>query len=360
MKAAWVVLAVVGVFLMSGNQSIQDPDHPLVPFYTNFWSYWDHHWMTWLPEHPVYEAIEVSTYDNPRDPDYKLIRVFLTEREGDKRQYFYLNNEEAVERSRANAFYREIKYRTEGAFGEPLNLYLEFRDKDDQLVEWSIEFEPGQQLRKNTGGLTPSIHSVGYILLFMLRDKTADTPDGRFVMGGVDYSFKGDPETTTESYRSWYNHNYYSAVIVFGHQRHDYENGAITNTWGRSFRTSNEDPNTYVSNPLGHGNRIRIETNDRGEIQTYRHVSLGHSLRFDFDPALPTISSATSGQRIRYSVSFDDFRELMLGEVSVSERGDTLALRWQPSHPDWALDRPFESLILPDSSGYDLSVGEVD
>jgi hypothetical protein len=147
-------------------------------------------------------------------------------------------------------------------------------------------------------------------------------------------------------------------VIVFGSLRYDYEENAVSNTWGRSYRPSPEDPNIYVSNPLGRGNEIRIETNGRGEIHTYQNISLGRSLRFDFDPPLPAISSARPGQRIAYSVSFDDFRDLMTGHVTVSSRRDTTALMWQPTHPQWALDRPFESLIVPDEGGYDLTVRE--
>ena len=330
---------------------------PLIPFNTNFWNYWDHHWLMWLPEHPVYEAIELSSYDNPEDPDYKLIRVFLTEREGNKTQYFYLNDKEAVRRSRANAYYRDIRYRTEGKFGEPLDLYVEFRDKDDQLVQWSVHFEPGQQLRQREG-LTPSIHSVGSILLFLLRDQTVDTPHGTFAMGGTDYSFKGDPKTTEVRYRSWYNHNVYSAVIVFGSSRFDYGEGRISNSWDREFQQLPGDGNVYVSNPLGYENEIRFETNDQGEIRTYSNISFGHSFRFDFDPALPTIASARSGQRIGYSVSFDEFKHLVRGEITVKREMNTLLLNWQHAEPDWARERPFESLIIPDGEGYDLRVNE--
>ena len=349
--------AVTLVFFRS-TLFAQDNNMPVIPFNTNFWNYWDHHWMMWLPEHPVYESIELSSYDNPQDPEYKLIRVFLTERAGNKQQYFYLNDQEAVNRSRANAFYRDIKYRTEGEYGRPLNLYVEFQDKDSRLIQWSVKFEADQRLRAGIKELTPSIHSVGWIFLFLYRDQTVDTPKGRFLINGVDYSFKGNPETTTKRYRSWYNHNVYSAVIVFGNSRFAYADDAITNSWGREFRRHPEHKNLYVSKPLGYQNRIEFETNVRGGIQTYRNISMGHTFRFDFEPSLPTMKTAQHNQRIRYTVSFDEFKDLLQGEMTVDKHADFLSLNWQHKSPDWAIDRAFQSKITFDSSGYELQVTE--
>ncbi|HEU4478471.1 MAG TPA: hypothetical protein VFR80_08125 [Pyrinomonadaceae bacterium] len=52
---------------------------PLVPVNTNF-SYWDHHWIMWIPKHPLYEAVEVLSVDGATDPNERLIRVFFTEK----------------------------------------------------------------------------------------------------------------------------------------------------------------------------------------------------------------------------------------------------------------------------------------
>jgi hypothetical protein len=91
----------------------------VVPLNTNFWSYWTHYWTTWLPDHPVYEMIELTAYENPEDPADYLVRVFLTEREGRKQQYFYLNDEDEVRRTRANAYFRQIMYRRSGPESGP-------------------------------------------------------------------------------------------------------------------------------------------------------------------------------------------------------------------------------------------------
>ena len=78
--------------------------YPVIPFNTNFWNYWDHYWATWLDDHPKYEMIEVTTYDNPKSPNYKLVRVFLSEKSGSKLQYYYLNDSIDIKRSLANSF----------------------------------------------------------------------------------------------------------------------------------------------------------------------------------------------------------------------------------------------------------------
>jgi len=39
----------------------------LIPINTNF-SYWDHHWIMWIPRHPLYEAVEVLSVDSTTDP----------------------------------------------------------------------------------------------------------------------------------------------------------------------------------------------------------------------------------------------------------------------------------------------------
>jgi|GEM_PF-1390537 len=351
-------LSVVFISTIMAQGDQQSRKLPLIPFNTNFWNYWDHHWTMWLPEHPIYEMIELSSYDNPHDTSYKLLRVIFTEREGNKKQYFYLNDQEAVNRSRANAYYRDIKYRTEGNYGEPLNLYMEFKDKDDHLIQWSVEFEPDKALEKKKSELTPSIHSVGGILLFLLRDQSVDTPRGKLLIDGTDYSFKGDPKTTKERYRSWYNHNVYSAVIVFGKSRFEYIDGRISNTWGREFQKHKDGSNIFVSNLLGYENEIRFKTDKLGQILTYSNVSLGHTFRFDFNPALPTIASARNGQRIGYSVSFDEFKNLMQGIVQVKRETGTILLEWQPQNPDWAKERIFQSVITFDGKGYNLDVAE--
>ncbi len=332
-------------------------DYPLIPFNTNFWNYWDHYWMTWLDEHPVYEAIELTCFDNPQNPDYKLIRVFLSEKTGNKKQYFYLNDSVAVERSRANSFFRDIAYRRRGKVNEPQNLYIEFIDKDDKLVQWNITFDSDKKLRKHQGGLTSSIHSVGYILLYHLRMNTSSTYNDEVLIDKIDYAFK-ENQSDIEGKQSWYNKDIYSAVVIFGTLNFEIEKGIISNNWGRVFKPTKNN-GLYRSNSLGRENFIEFEVDEANQLKYYQQISFGHSFKFSFNPPLPNMITAKNGQIIDYSVSFDDNENLMFGKISIEKRNDQILLNWKNQDPEWARNRPFQSILTFNEKGYKLTTSEV-
>lgn len=330
---------------------------PVVPFNSNFWSYWTHYWATWLPDHPVYEMIELTAYENPKDPSDVLVRVFLTERAGRKRQFYYLNDEGEVRRSRAAAHFREIAYRRSGPAGGPQNLQVSFTDKDGVPIEWSIAFDPSARMRDHGAGLTPSIHSLGGILLFALRTRTVDTHDDRAVFAGVDYAHKGGPEDRAPGTRSWFNPDYYSAVLVFGRTGFTVKDGALANSWGRTFQPTPRNPRTYRTSALGRpDNFIVFDTDAKGGIRRYSHFSRGRSLDFRFKPAIPSLAHARDGQVVRFDASFDGRRPLMSGEVRVRRPGpDGMVLEWSPTGPAWALGRDFWSVVRAQDAGYEVT-----
>lgn len=327
----------------------QKKELPIIPFHTNFWNYWDHYWTTWLDDHPVYEAIELTTYENPKDLNKPLIRVFLSEKDGEKKQYFYLNDSSAVKRSRANSFYRDMTYKIEGEKDKPKSLFLSFFDKDSKKIEWKINFSNNENLIIHDGGLTPSIHSVGYVLLFHLRKQKASTRDESLIINGVEYALK---DNLTESKKSWYNKGAYSSVIVFGKNNFTSDkNGNLTNR-GRIFVKKNG--NTYISNEIGPENYISFIVNPFNEITEYKHSSYGKSLIFNFSTPLPNYKTAKDGQTIGFSVSFDDNKDLMKGEVRIMKSTEGLVFTWKPLYPEWATWRAFKSVVSLTDKGYDL------
>jgi hypothetical protein len=332
---------------------------PVVPFNSNFWSYWTHYWATWLPDHPVYEMIELTAYENPQDPSDVLVRVFLTERAGRKRQYYYLNNQDEVRRARATAFYREIEFNRSGLPGGPQNLEVAFTDKDGAPIRWSINFGPEATLRGREAELTPSIHSLGGILLFALRTQTVDTHDDKVLFAGVDYAAKNPPDDRTRGTRSWFNPDYYSAVLVHGKNSFTWKDGALTNTWGRTFTRTGKGGRTYRSQLLGPENFVTFNVDRHAGIRTYSHFSRGHSLNFSFEPALPTFVRAREGQVVRFSVSFDQRPALMTGDVRIHRlEPDAMVLEWVPAGPSWAVGRNFWSLLRMQGDGYELTTTE--
>lgn len=333
----------------------EQSDAPVVPFNSNFWSYWTHYWTTWLPDHPVYEMIELTAYENPADPADVLVRIFLTERAGSKKQYFYLNDEAETRRSRANSYFRDIAFRRSGVAGGPQDLEVSFTDKDGVPIHWSIRFGPDARLRDHGAGLTPSIHSVGSVLLLALRTRTVDTHDDRVSFGDIDYASKRAADDLTRGTRSWFNPDYYSAVIIHGKVAFTWKDGVLTNGWGRTFTRAAGKGGWYRSQSLGPENYIAFRTDRRGGLRSYSHFSRGHSLNFAFEPAIPSVARARGGEKVRFSASFDDRKPLMTGEVRVSRpRPDLINLEWVPTGPEWAIGRDFRSTIRTTETGYEL------
>src|SRR5262245_48572990 len=90
---------------------------PPAPFHTSY-TYWDHHWLQWLPSHPRFEAIEASVA-SPREGQ-PFIRVWLTERAPPKRQVFYFDDRErAAAMGTGESHYAAIDYRILGTPGAP-------------------------------------------------------------------------------------------------------------------------------------------------------------------------------------------------------------------------------------------------
>src|SRR5262245_61155264 len=114
---------------------------PPIPFLTNY-TYWDHHWLQWLPSHPRFEAIEASVASaNGR----QFIRVWLTERAPPKRQVHYFDDEDMARAMRGGVF-APIHYGVLGEPGAPRGLDLDFHDEGGQEISWFLRFAPEQKL----------------------------------------------------------------------------------------------------------------------------------------------------------------------------------------------------------------------
>src|SRR5439155_14772186 len=101
-----LLLAVLLLAAGGRNTATAWPDNvPLVPI-TSRLEHWEHHWIVWLPRHPVYESVEVASREAPEAP-VPLVWVFFTERAGAKRQIHYLNHPDVVAHW-AGSLYREI------------------------------------------------------------------------------------------------------------------------------------------------------------------------------------------------------------------------------------------------------------
>ena len=61
------IFALILITLFLTTISTPAQTTPLIPANTNF-TYWDHHWIQWMPTHPLYEAVEPAAAINPARP----------------------------------------------------------------------------------------------------------------------------------------------------------------------------------------------------------------------------------------------------------------------------------------------------
>jgi hypothetical protein len=331
----------------------------LLPINSNF-SFWDHHWIMWIPQHPVYEAVEVLSLDDPRDARNRLIRIFFTERGGKQVQYF--SDPTVAKNWRTEAYFRDIQYRTEGEFGKPLNLYVKFKDKDERLVELTVEIAKGESLTTAGSGLkAQGSHASDVAFLLFYNGPAVTKTTGTLLIDGKDYSaVQVQDEGVKRFYQTAYSFNAYTAVIAFGKSRYDNFEGGLRNSFNRLFKATSDSTSgkLYRSNRFGYraSDYIEVVTNSKNEILSYKHFQGEHLFKIDFNPALPNINSAQTGQQIRYQMSLDSFKNLVTGIVSIKTDEKTIIFDWQHEAPAWAKSSGFQSVVHFDSGGYDLEV----
>jgi hypothetical protein len=323
---------------------------PTIPILTQF-GYWDHHWFAWLPQHPVYEAVEIMLIDSP-DVTRKVIWVYFTERLGSKNQDHYLSDPELVKRWSGRPHYREIKYKILGEPAGPLGIHLGFQDKDNAPVE--LDFKPITTGALKTAGLTRSAgHAASSIFHLFYRDKESLLGSSSLLIDGKLI------RTVMPAYSS----GIYPIIFSYGKARFDFKDSAIVNSWGRIFTDTpgSAGMRTYqgkISRP-GWNNVIEVVTDEEDATLQYRRRDRNHFFQISFVPALPNLSSLRDGQRIKYEISLDNKAKLLDGTIEVSTSGQpgNTTLRWLHETPVWAKESRFRSVMQLRSGeypGYDL------
>lgn len=328
----FVVLLTVPLFAQT---------HPIIPVNTNFY-HWNHHWFLWTPAHPVYESIEVTTQDNPDNPNYKLVWAFFTERAGKKKQVHYFNDPQVAKSWRGEAYYREIEYKTNGRYGGALDLSVKFKDKDEKPVEWEALFDRNQDVKK--AGLTDqSGHGSASFFLIFFREKAITTTNSKLTVGGEDFSFKKIPNDRAYSFQCAYSFNIYTTIISYDDVKTKYRHGTIINSTGRIFKSS-EDKKSYQSNSFGYRNIIDLAI-DGGQISSYKHIAQKNVFRIDFEPALPNFNSSIGAKKINYRISLDNFSNIITGVLVIKKNADAVSYDWRHQSPQWTKDYGFISTV---------------
>lgn len=354
LRAALLIAPAVLSFSLLPNfasaSEASDGAAPFVPINTSFWNAWDHYWTTWMPDHPVYEMIELTAFEDPAYGVEPLIRIILSERAGRKKQIFYLNQHEAVERSRANAYFTPIKFRHWGQTDAPHGMEVKFSLNDGTPVVWTIEFDDRAGLDEYDHESTPSIHSVGSILLFATSKRRQSTYRDSVRFGEVDYAHQGPDDDGVPGIRSWYNEDYFSAVIPFGTLRYRLLDGMLHDSWNRQFEKIENDRNRWRSQDIGPRNHVELYGTDGGGFAGLSHFSFQRSLDILVTPPLAPIDQIRAGDRHAFAVGFEDENPLMIGDVTAVRVGADVVLEWAPRKPRWALDRRMWSIIESNES----------
>ena len=295
----------------------------------------------------------MSVYEGENGDD-PFIRVLLSARDGDSAQIFYLNDRDAVEQSRANTRFADIEYLRSGEAGGPQNLEIRFLDEDGMLIEWSIEFADDVVMGQGSEELTPSIHSVGGVLLFAHAPRRATTYQDSVRFDDMEYAHQGPDDDALAGIRSWYNADYHSAVAIFGVQQFSFDGEAFSHSWGGNYTAiPGSNGESWISELRGAENFVRLNYEDGG-LGQYAHYSHGRALIFDIQPPLPPMDEITDGAQHAFNAGFGAGYAHMNGTLITHRAEEFIALEWRPDHPGWAIERPFYSLIQRNDDGYIL------
>lgn len=334
----------------AGAARAQAPRLPLLPFNTGY-SYWDHHWIMWI-DHPVYEAIEVALAQ-PDPATAPLVRLWLTERAGDKRQVYYFNDAAVARTFAQESHFAEIsvEHRCEPGFARDLT--LAFVDKDGAPVRWEMRFPMPRRLSTDRAGLKPQNgHAARSVLLFWYVNLRAEAGEGRLTLNGNDYVVRA-ADRPNQGYLAAYNAGVDSAVISYGPAEIAPTPEGFGSSWagGRTFqRQEGADGPLYAAQvrAFRQPGTIALRCDAAGALLSYRHAQGARAFSIDFEaPLLP--APGGSGTGFQFAVNGN---RVASGRVSnVRDEAGAIQLRWEFADPPYARDLGLVTAITPHANG---------
>lgn len=349
---AALILACVAVTTTSRGAAASAPAIPLISYHLSF----DHHWYVWLPRHPTYEAVEVMTVDAPFNP-YKLVWVFFTEREGEKRQHHFMDDP-AIAEGTDYFHYRKIDYRRTGESGAGQNVQVSLTGLDGVPFEVEIDAE-GVPLTRDGAGLTnQSGHGADRVVMLFHRKRNARAERNRVVIGGEDYSFRsGDDSEGTHRFVAAYSEGIQLVVFPFGTWTFKGDETRLGNAAaGFSFAVEGREGGVaLVSDLMGYNNRTTIELDSAGALERYRHDVSSSRMVISLDESLP-LSGTAPQSASRFSVLMDPEEPVASGSVVSVPTENGRRLSWTIDTPAWGAGYPFESLIEQGTDGMTLTI----
>jgi hypothetical protein len=328
-RARTAVLGFTICVLLVVTAANAQPAERFVPLFTNF-TYWDHHWLQWLPTHPRFEAIEAAVAEVG---DKRLIRVWLTERAPPKRQFYYFNDFDAATAQGADSFYRLVRFDYVAEEGKPANLGLTLDDDEGHPIAWTMHFNDTDRLTNAYSGLKPS---------------GGHGEAGRFLV-----FWTGANTVTQHSETKIGDETFGIAPADLAARRHHYGAAYSRGAWNGALPYARAPiAADYRTSPFGFAGAARLEIIQTTDgVSGLRHWFGMHDMSVAIDPPLPVKPNA--GYRGRYAIAFDNgSMPAMHGQIAAD--GD--AYIWRPDEPKWAMRNRLRSMVQPTPSGYVLEV----
>ena len=324
---------------------------PIIPISTTF-DYWDQHWFIWLPNHPVYELVEVASRAVPGQAERQLW-VWFTERAGGKAQVNYYNAQ-YLAGGRPESFVVPISVEQPDGAGSR-SIHVAFADREGKSVDISIHVDAAGDLKP--AGLTDqSGHAAGSVFLIFYRETEQLASRNQVTIDGKDYSFNSmDGVSGSFPFMAAYSEGIYIATIPYAGAHVAVSDGALAQSWGRNFVQDDGGTSWTASTPRG--DTLQEKADEAGGLRSLSHRFRGHELKVDFDTPL-VLPAAGTNTRIPFRVSLDEHAALISGDIEASNPAGTPILDWRPDRPRWASASPFRTTVTwdDDGKGYTLAV----
>ena len=338
-RSVLIPITIVWMACVISPSSAASPSIPLVSVH----HCWDHHWYVWLPRHPMYEAVEIMSIDTPGNP-YKAVWVFFTERDGNKRQLYFVNDRRIAE-GLDGGHYRDIAYQRTGKAGLGQSVHVAFTGLEDTKIEIAIGVDDTPLTRMGAGLTDQSGHSADQLFLLFHRDRNAWATSNTVLIDGRDFSFRaGDDPEGKHSFVAAYSAGIQIALFPFGRWSFREDGPRLSDTSSGLSFTAEDQGTRLVADFPGYYNRLTLGLDANGALESYRHDTASHRLVMTLDRALPLVSWAPRAVRA-FSIYLDPPDPVARGQVVSEPTAAGRRLSWTFLSPAWAIDYPFESII---------------
>jgi len=266
----------------------------------------------------------------------------FTERASPKRQHHYINCRDLA--ASTGWTYAAIDYATTGGAETPLGLFVRFADGQGKPVTINVDFAPGAHLSHLGAGLTDQTgHSADRLFLLFHRESTARTEQSAVTIDGIEVSEPRANEPPPP-FRAAYSRNIFVGTIPFGESRVSFGAGIAGELNFREQQSADTARRLYVAT-RARGDQIELLADAQGQIERYVDRRGPHTLTVDFLPPVTAADEAT------YRIGFDEFHDLVAGNVHITRQDSGLVLDWRTEVPAWARNYPLRAQLQRGADG---------